>query len=114
MLAKDILDEAIRLISTDRRIDHGNPIDSFKLIAEYWSLYRGVTFTPEQVAMMMALLKISRSVTGKKKPDHYIDLAGYAGLAGELTQLNEVAPKTSETVSSEDYSWIKVDTHWVD
>jgi len=36
------------------------------------------------VAMMMALMKIARS-TSSPKFDTYVDLAGYAALAGEMS-----------------------------
>lgn len=36
------------------------------------------------VANMMIMLKISRSVTSPDKADTWLDIAGYAALAGEM------------------------------
>ena len=36
-------------------------------------------------AMMMALLKVARIKTGKHKDDNFIDLAGYAACACEVS-----------------------------
>ena len=43
------------------------------------------------VALMMASVKIARTRTGAPHLDHFIDLAGYAGIAGELST-DEVTP----------------------
>lgn len=43
----------------------------------------GIDILPEDVAIMMALLKIARIASGNYKVDSYIDLAGYAACAGE-------------------------------
>lgn len=40
--------------------------------------------TPEDVAAMMALLKIARIAAGGKKADSWVDLAGYAACGGEI------------------------------
>ena len=38
----------------------------------------------DDVAAMMALLKIARIATGTAKADNWVDLAGYAACGGEL------------------------------
>ena len=40
--------------------------------------------TSDDVATMMALLKVSRSQRGKKNVDDYVDAAAYMAIAGEL------------------------------
>lgn len=49
-----------------------------------WSVYKGVEFTANDVAMMMALLKIARIRTGTATDDSYVDLAGYAACGAEI------------------------------
>ena len=48
-----------------------------------WTAYMGVLFTPKDVAMLMALLKVARIKAGDKA-DSFVDLAGYAACAGEI------------------------------
>lgn len=47
-------------------------------------MYKGVEFTANDVAMMMALLKIARIRTGTATDDSYVDLAGYAACGSEI------------------------------
>lgn len=66
-----------------REQDYGTPEDSFALIGKLWTDYMDVLFTPKDVAMMMALLKVARIKAGDKA-DSFVDLAGYAACAGEI------------------------------
>ena len=43
-----------------------------------------VAITSDEVAVMMALLKISRSQRGKDNVDDFIDASAYMAIAGEL------------------------------
>ena len=85
MNRKECLDNAIKCVCTDRESQYGTPEYNFNLIANLWTVYKRVHFTAEDVAVMMALLKIARIRTGKPKEDNYIDLAGYAACACELS-----------------------------
>ena len=89
----EILHEAEKCVCTDRQEQYGSPESNFGLIAELWQTYlrqrcvssgADVCILPDDVAVMMALLKIARIATGQTKPDNYIDLAGYAACAGEI------------------------------
>jgi len=42
------------------RTNTAPPEDNFTAIAGFWSVYKGIEFTANDVAMMMALLKIAR------------------------------------------------------
>ena len=93
MTRKEILTEAERCVCTDREQQYGTPENNFRLIAHLWEPYlkakcvspgSDVCINPEDVAVMMALLKIARIATGEPKADNYIDLAGYAACAGEI------------------------------
>lgn len=80
----DILDKAKAIVTGDREQQYGKPEDNFAIIAGLWSAYKGVSFTPLDVAMMMALLKIARIRTGVGTVDSFVDLAGYAACGGEI------------------------------
>ena len=49
-----------------------------------WSAYAGIVFSKENVAIMMALLKIARIATGTATEDSFVDLAGYAACGCEI------------------------------
>ena len=48
-------------------------------------MYLGRTVSAEDVALMMALLKIARIKVGEFKADNYVDLCGYGALAYEVS-----------------------------
>jgi len=93
----EILDAAKKCVCGDREEDYGSPERNFEVIAQMWSAYKNVLFTPVDVALMMALLKIARAASGRYKDDNAIDLAGYAACAGELWSLVAERPYTSTT-----------------
>lgn len=91
-----ILDAAKIAVTTDRSKTHGDKERSFEFIAALWSLYirnrpyPGVEcsetwpLSAADVAIMMVLLKIARATQGTPVEDHFVDMAGYAAVAGEL------------------------------
>jgi len=87
----DILQEAMHCITVDRAATHGDAEDSFASIAQLWDWFlhnRSIPeadLLPEDVAMMMALFKIGRIAGNRTHEDNYVDLAGYAALAGEIS-----------------------------
>lgn len=79
------LDEAKRIVSTDRNQDYGDPEDNFRMIGDLWSVYLGGTrIEPHDVAAMMILMKVARITTSPTKADHWVDAAGYAGCGGGI------------------------------
>jgi len=84
MKASEILDTAAKLVSGDREASYGDKTQNHKNIADLWSAYLGVPISPGQAAIMMLLLKVARTKTGSGTEDNYIDMAGYAGVAGEI------------------------------
>jgi hypothetical protein len=75
-----VLEEAQSLIYGDREQDYGKTSDNFADIAKGWEVITKASITPEQVALMMAWLKICRANKDNcEKRDSYVDLAGYAG-----------------------------------
>jgi len=110
---RDILRCAEKCVCGHREQDYGTPESNFQLIADLWNNYLGITdyvldmeqrfidlnekgikvdvdfpkpktIFPEDVAMMMALLKIARIRNGGGSGDSFVDLAGYAACGGEI------------------------------
>ena len=48
-----------------------------------WTTYKGVEFTPHDVPVMLALLKVARIKQNPEHVDNYVDMCGYGALAGE-------------------------------
>ena len=82
MKGTEVLKAAEMQINGQRQKDYGKPERNLGIIAALWSDYKGIKFSPVDVAMMMSLLKIAR-VAGGGTDDCFIDLAGYAALGGE-------------------------------
>lgn len=86
-----ILHDAAQLITGDRQKDYGPPEENFKRIADFWSIHLGKilqpgeTISPRQVAEMMILLKIARTIESPTE-DSYKDAAGYAGIGAEIAE----------------------------
>ena len=90
MTRAEILKAAERCVCTDRNQQYGEPEDNFRIIAALWNVYlfgRGAKsqLKPADVGAMMALFKLGRIATGGDKADNFIDLAGYAACAGEIS-----------------------------
>lgn len=71
MNRSETLDKAKACVCGQRENEYGSPEDNFTAIAGFWSVYKGVEFTANDVAMMMALLKIARIRTGTATDDSY-------------------------------------------
>jgi hypothetical protein len=82
----DFLIKASQLVAGDRGQTHGDFRDQHAKCAALWSAYLGHPITPEDVALMMTLVKFSRMRMGQYNRDHYDDAAGYIGIAGALAQ----------------------------
>lgn len=93
MTRAEILDAAKVCVCGNRENEYGSPENNFQRIADLWSVYKDIKFTSNDVAMMMALLKIARIKTGTGEEDSYIDLAGYAACGAEISTNNEKEKK---------------------
>ena len=81
------LREACEIVNGARNHAYGNVEDNFDRIASLWSIYLDTAVTPIDVAMMMVLLKAARvSTGGVSHYDNYVDVAGYAACAYEITK----------------------------
>jgi hypothetical protein len=79
----DILATAANLIRGGREADYGEFRDNADCLAAMWSAYLNHTIRVRDVAPMLCLLKLMRLRNGPHE-DSWVDLAGYAGLGGEL------------------------------
>lgn len=100
MTASRICGKAASLVGGDRAKTHGDKTENHRNIARSWTAYLhdklrpGVELSEVDAALLMALLKVERTKTGTFNPDDFIDLAGYAGVAGEIAGiLNEAQPQ---------------------
>jgi hypothetical protein len=59
-----------------RGADYGHPIGNHKRIAELWSAYLGYPIQPNEVAICMCLVKISRQAEDPRVDDNYTDALG--------------------------------------
>ena len=84
MTRTEILNKAERIVSRDRNATHGEPEDSFRRIAAYWSTYLNRDLTAVDVGIMMTLMKIARAEWNPKHDDNWVDAAGYMACAGEI------------------------------
>lgn len=96
----EVLSKALELTGGDRAKTHGDKRQNHQNIADLWNAYLGGSrkvsdniqvgvlerpLTPQDVAVMMCLLKIARMKSGTFNLDNFIDLAGYAGVAAECS-----------------------------
>lgn len=75
-----ILDEARGIIYGDREKTYGNPGKNLTLIGKLWGDYLGVTIDPNDVCLMMIMLKAARLKNDPMHRDGMVDIAGYAAL----------------------------------
>ena len=88
---EDVLQKAKDLVTGDRNDTHGDAFNNHAEIAEFWNIFLDkklqamASITADDVALMMILMKISRHNQGKKvNIDNFVDMAGYAAIAGEI------------------------------
>lgn len=95
MTRAEILERARVCVCGEREQEYGSPFDNFQTIGLLWSIYLRAAhpellpvfgigiISPKDAAVMMTMLKAARIATGSSE-DSFVDLAGYAALAGEL------------------------------
>jgi hypothetical protein len=82
---ESILEEAQRLTHGNRNVDYGHPLDDYTRTAALWSAYLGITISPDDAAVCMALMKFSRQ-KNRPKRDNMTDAAGYAWVVDEIIE----------------------------
>lgn len=84
-MSESILTRAEEIINGQRVKDYGDARENHLRIATLWSAYKqGVEFSPEDVAVMMILLKIARFMENGYHEDTVVDIAGYAGVLEKM------------------------------
>lgn len=76
-MSKDILEEALELTKGARNEDYGDCKVEFDRVASIWSIIFEKEITPNQAALAMIALKITRQMNTNKR-DNWVDIAGYA------------------------------------
>ena len=84
MKSYQFLNRARVLVEGQREKDYGDKTKNHKNIAKLWSAYLDVSISAHDVAIMMTLLKISRTKLGEGSKDTYIDMSAYGAIAGEI------------------------------
>jgi hypothetical protein len=84
MNREEILNEALRLTSTDRQKNYGTPLINHQRIADIWKVILDMDITPSQVALCMVGVKLARLVETPTHMDSFVDMAAYASIAGEI------------------------------
>lgn len=83
MLRSEVLNNAGKLIDGKRAEDYGDAEKNFDDCAKLFSVVLGTEVTAKQFAMCMIMLKTARLMKSDTI-DSWIDICGYAALAGEL------------------------------
>jgi hypothetical protein len=78
-----LLADATAAVMGDRQDSYGNPEDNLGRIAQLWGAWIGKDLSAHDVAVLMALVKISRASHTHHR-DNYVDGIGYLALAERL------------------------------
>ena len=89
MNANELLQSAGDTISV-RNATHGDSKDNMRRTAMLLSAYLETRIHDYQVAVIMQLVKISRTQESPFLLDHWLDLLGYGAIAGELALREEL------------------------
>lgn len=73
----DILTEALDITTGDRHDEYGDCNVELDRVATMWSVIFESDVTPNQVALAMIALKLTRQMHTNKR-DNWVDIAGYA------------------------------------
>ena len=83
MIANELLTESTKLLYT-RGLQYGEPTANHIRIAQLWSAYLGRGIEPHEVAICMALVKVSRLAEQSTHRDSYADAISYLAIAGHI------------------------------
>ena len=83
MIDSSLLADAQAAVMGDRHDAYGSPEDNLGRIGQLWSAWLGKTVSAHDVAVMMAMVKLSRASHTYHR-DNYVDGIGYVALAEKL------------------------------
>lgn len=81
----NILQEADDITTNRGPAEHGHPKQQLPLVAALWSAVLGVEVTPEQVAICMVQLKVSRYLVNPQRDD-LVDMCGWTRTIERLSE----------------------------
>ena len=88
MKTREYLDTAAKIVTGQRQHDYGDKYQNHENIAKLWSGYLDYKISAHDVAICMLLVKVAR-LKHRPTQDCYIDMAGYAAIAGEINDRKE-------------------------
>lgn len=88
-----ILGQADDLVNGDRQADYGHPVENYTHIAKVVTSFLRSKVTPEEMAVIMVIVKLCRS-TEKYKRDNFVDAAGYLKIANMCALKNQEGKKS--------------------
>ena len=96
MKTREYLDTAAKIVTGQRQHDYGDKYQNHENIARLWSAYLDYNISAHDVAICMLLVKVAR-LKHRPTTDCYIDMAGYAAIAGEIQDKDD---NTDTTIST--------------
>ena len=95
MRSSDYLDKALKIVQGQRQFEYGDKYQNHDNIAKLWSTFLDYKISPHDVAICMLLVKVAR-LKHRKTEDCYVDMAGYAAIAGEINDDTDTPISTTE------------------
>ena len=96
MKTEEALQQAKELVEGDRQDEYGDKLKNHKNIAALWSTFLQKNISAHDVAICMLLVKVAR-LKHRPTEDCYIDMAGYAAIAGEIQDKDNDTDTTIST-----------------
>ena len=96
MKTREYLDTAAKIVTGQRQYDYGDKYQNHENIANLWSAYLDYNISAHDVAICMLLVKVAR-LKHRPTTDCYIDMAGYAAIAGEIQDKDDDTDTTIST-----------------
>ena len=96
MKTREYLDTAAKIVSGQRQMDYGDKYQNHENISKLWSAYLDYNISAHDVAICMLLVKVAR-LKHRPTKDCYIDMAGYAAIAGEIQDKDDDTDTTIST-----------------
>ena len=96
MKTREYLDTAAKIVTGQRQHDYGDKYQNHENIANLWSAYLNYNISAHDVAICMLLVKVAR-LKHRPTTDCYIDMAGYAAIAGEIQDKDDDTDTTIST-----------------
>lgn len=87
MKREEVLDKAKALVNGAREKEYAPPKKNFQRIANMWKEILGTDVSPEEVALCMIAVKITRLIESPSHEDSWVDLAGYAACGSEVVEV---------------------------